>query len=117
MTTNTINLLDQDTIALLSSALYAKLDQLRKASSDIHTHTGQLMNDLEKTEQYLALAKLSVHFEQSRLKSYQHTSLETKLAKLKIAGAKVAVDVKRETRDDAYANYREARKQEMLNNA
>lgn len=117
MTTNTINLLDQATIVLLKNGLYAKLDQLREASADIHSHTGQLMNDWEKTEQYLALAKLNVHFEQATLKSYQHTALETKLAKLKIAAAKVAVDVDRETRDHAYANYREARKQEILHNA
>jgi len=117
MTTNTINLLDQATIILLNNGLYAKLDQLRKASADIHSHTSQLLNDWDKTEQYLALAKLNVHFEQATLKSYHHTPLETKLAKLKIAAAKVAVEVARETRDDSYANYDEARNQEILHNA
>ena len=117
MTTNTINLLDQATIILLNNGLYAKLDQLRKAASDLHSRTGQLKNDWDKTEQHLALAKLNVHFYQAQLKSYHHTALETKLAKLKIAAAKVAVEVARETRDDAYANYEEERKQEILHNA
>ena len=117
MITNTINLLDQATIILLNNGLYAKLDQLRKKAADIHSRTAQLYNDWDKTEQYLALAKLNVHFEQAALKSYQHTPLETKLAKLKIAAAKIEVEVARETRDNAYANYEEERKQEILHNA
>ena len=64
-----------------------------------------------------SLLKLNVHFEQAALKSYQHTPLETKLAKLKIAAAKIEVEVARETRDNAYANYEEERKQEILHNA
>ena len=117
MTTNTINLLDQATINLLSNGLYAKLSELRKASADIYSRTGQLKNDWDKTEQHLALAKLNVHFEQAMLESYHHTHLETKLAKLKIAAAEVAVEVARETRDNVYANYEEELKQEILHNA
>lgn len=109
MTTNTINLLDQATIILLNNGLYAKLDQLRRGAHEITSHVGRLQNDWDKTEQYLALAKLEVHFAQATLKSYDHTPLETKLAKLKIAAAKVAVEVARETRDDAYANFKEER--------
>jgi hypothetical protein len=109
MTKHTIDLLDQATIILLNNGLYAKLDQLRKDAHEITSHTGQLRNDWDKTEQYLALAKLNVHFEQATLKSYQHTPLETKLGKLKVAAAKVAVEVARETRDDAYLNFKDAR--------
>mgnify|MGYP003631658564 CR=1 FL=1 len=109
MTKHTINLLDQATINLLNNGLYAKLDQLRKQSADINSETGLLKNDWDRTEQYLALAKLNVHFEQAALKSYQHTALETKLAKLQIAAAKVQVEVALVTRDDAYLSYTESR--------
>tara|TARA_R110002124_G_scaffold223234_1_gene388600 strand:+ start:332 stop:679 length:348 start_codon:yes stop_codon:yes gene_type:complete len=109
MNKDTINLLDQATIILLNNGLYAKLDQLRKQSADINSETGLLKNDWDRTEQYLALAKLNVHFEQAALKSYQHTALETKLSKLQIAAAKVQVEVARENRDDAYLTYTESR--------
>ena len=94
MSNHTINLLDQSTILLLRAGLYAKLRELR--AEQCEGQVRRLRNQAYKTEQYLTLAKLDVHFEQAAFKAYGHTPLEAKLAKAKIATAKAEVEVKQE---------------------
>ena len=97
MNKHTMNLLDYTDIATLRDGIYARLDQLRATECET-TLDDDRRNNL-KAEQYLMLAKLDVHFEQSTLKAFEHTPLELKLAKAKIVSAKIAVEVKQELLD------------------
>jgi hypothetical protein len=61
-------------------------------------------------QQYLMLAKIDVQFEQSHLQSWQHAPLEKKLARAKIATAKINVEVAEAKLNEALDSHREARK-------
>lgn len=97
MAKHAIDLLDYTDIATLRDGIYARLDQLR--ATECETTLDDLRNRHLKAEQYLMLAKLDVHFEQSTLKAFEHTPLELKLAKAKINTAKIEVEVKRKLLD------------------
>lgn len=88
---HTIDLLDRATILLLNDGLYAKLKELR--AEECSTGLDKAWNEVRQAEHNLALAKLSIHFDQAALKSYTHTPLETKLVRAKVAAGKVQVEI------------------------
>ena len=108
--THTIDLLDTNVLMILSSGIYAKLSEIY--ADDTY---GSSMRDLTARQvsikqQYLMLAKIDVQFEQSYLKDWQHAPLEKKLARAKIATAKINVEVAEAELNEALDAFREARK-------
>ena len=88
---HTIDLLDRLTVLQLNDGLYCKLRELR--TEECNTELDKARNKMRQSETYLTLAKLSIHFDQATLKSYEHTPLETKLVRAKVASGKVQVEI------------------------
>ena len=108
--THTIDLLDTNLLSLLSDGLYAKLDALTKENLDGADDRTKAFNAVRKWEQYVALAKLNVQQEVAALKNWSWTPLETKLAKAKIAAAKVEVELAAEHLTKATEYWTETRR-------
>ena len=104
---NTIDLRDTDLLHILSEGLYAKLDELSRENLDGASDRDKAFNTVRKWEQYVALAKINVQRETAALMNWSWTSLETKLAKAKIASAKVEVELAAERLGQANADWRE----------
>ena len=106
----TIDLSDIGTLHILSQGLYAKLADIYKEDTDGLSARDRAIRKVKIEENYLALAKINVHFEQATLKDYKHTPIETKLAKAKIATAKVEVEIAAANLDVALEEHKESRR-------
>ena len=107
---HTIDLLDTAFLSTLSDGVYARLDALSRENLDGASDKDKAYNAVRKWEQYVALAKLNVQQEVAALKNWSWTPLETKLAKAKIAAAKVEVELAEESLGTANAEWRETRR-------
>ena len=107
---HTIDLLDTNVLMILSSGIHAKLSEIYADNTDGYSMRDLTARQVSIKQQYLMLAKIDVQFEQSYLKDWQHAPLEKKLARAKIATAKVNVEVADAELNEALDSHREARK-------
>tara|TARA_R110001606_G_scaffold216477_1_gene364415 strand:- start:360 stop:737 length:378 start_codon:yes stop_codon:yes gene_type:complete len=107
---HTIDLLDTAFLSTLSDGVSARLEQLNNINLDGTSVKDKAYIAVRKSEQYVALAKLNVQHEVAMLKNWSWTPLETKLAKAKIAAAKVEVELAEENLGTVNAEWREVRR-------
>lgn len=107
---HTIDLLDTEFLSTLSDGVSARLEQLNNINLDGTSVKDKAYIAVRKSEQYVALAKLNVQHEVAVLKNWSWTPLETKLAKAKIAAAKVEVELAEENLGTVNAEWREVRR-------
>ena len=110
MTDYKIDLLDTRTLRILSNGIYAKLADIYKEDTAGFSARDRASRTVSIEQNYLVLAQLNVQEEMSVLKQYYHSSIETKLAKAKIATAKVEVEMAAANLDVALEALQEARK-------
>lgn len=107
---HTIDLLDQTFLSTLSDGVSARLEQLNNINLDGTSDRDKAYVSVRKAEQCVALAKLNAQQEVAALKNWDWTPLETKLAKAKIAAARVEVELAEESLGTAMAEWREVRR-------
>ena len=110
MTDYKIDLLDTRTLSILSNGIYAKLAELYREDTAGFSRRDNASRTVSIEQNYLMLARINVHQELSVLKQYSLTPIETKLAKAKVATAKVEVEQAEANLDVALDALHEARK-------
>ena len=107
---HTIDLLDFRTLSILSNGIYAKLAEIYREDAAGFSRRDSASRTVSIEQNYLVLAQINVQQEMYAIKEYSHTQIELKLAKAKLATAKVEVELAGSNLDVALEALQEARK-------